>query len=119
MFFSVRCSCDCWITYENYSIILHHRYDYAAPSRNLFGVRKEPKTDPGKMSKKGRHSLVLIEDDAETPGLRAYRTVPYQGHEDLNQLRVVYEDGVHFNDQKWADIVEQGHHSVLAIVGLL
>lgn len=84
-----------------------------------YDVRKEPKTDPGKMSKKGRHALVLVEDEGDAPGLRNYMTVPYQGHEDLNQLRVVYEDGAHFNDQDWSEIVEQGHNAVLAIVGLL
>jgi nicotinamide phosphoribosyltransferase len=84
-----------------------------------YDVFKQPKTDAGKASKKGRFALVLIEDDSETPGLENYRTVPYQNHGELNQLVLIYEDGKHYNEETWDEIVARSHNAALAIVGLL
>ena len=79
-------------------------------------VRKEPKTDIGKRSKAGRFSLV--ETNGEVESLTEYITVPFEGHEDLDSMNVVFEDGKHYNDQHWDEIGLVAHKAALALVGL-
>jgi nicotinamide phosphoribosyltransferase len=83
-----------------------------------YNVRKEPITDPNKRSKAGRFVLVLVESDGETDGLAEYVTVPFEGHEELDMLVTGYEDGEHYNDPAWDDIVLISHTAALAMVGL-
>ena len=80
-------------------------------------VRKEPVTDPGKRSKAGRFALVEIE--GEVQNLNEYVTVPLVGplsnHEDIDMLRTVYENGIHYNDEAWGDIYTLAHSQAVAL----
>jgi nicotinamide phosphoribosyltransferase len=64
-------------------------------------VFKDPITDPGKRSKKGR--LALIRDKAEK-----YKTIPIESlHHDTNLLEPVFENGKLLRDELFADIRKQ------------
>jgi nicotinamide phosphoribosyltransferase len=59
-------------------------------------VYKDPATDPGKASKRGR--LALLRDEA------GWRTVPAAGNEVLDRLRTVYRDGRLLNQTNFAEV---------------
>ena len=86
-----------------------------------FDVCKEPKTDPGKRSKKGRFKLIkVVESDGENVGIGEYYTIPVQGHEDQhNHLEIAYCNGEHGPDQTWDEIKLTAHTAALALTGLL
>ncbi len=65
-------------------------------------VYKDPITDPGKKSKKGR--LMLVKEDGE------FKTIPLdwnRASEDL--LKTRYKDGLTFNETNFAEIRERAH----------
>jgi nicotinamide phosphoribosyltransferase len=59
-------------------------------------VWKDPATDPGKASKRGRLALVR---EAGT-----WQTVPLEGNDARDQLRLVYRDGTLVNETNFAEI---------------
>jgi nicotinamide phosphoribosyltransferase len=59
-------------------------------------VWKDPVTDPGKASKRGR--LALLGEAG------AWRTVPAAGNEPSDRLRLVYRDGILLNRSSFAEI---------------
>lgn len=69
------------------------------------GIYKDPITDPGKTSKKGR--LALIKNET------GYQTVP-QGPKVVNCLQTVYENGELVRDQSLEDIRQQANLSALS-----
>jgi nicotinamide phosphoribosyltransferase len=69
------------------------------------GIYKDPITDPGKTSKKGR--LALIKNET------GYQTVP-QGPKVVNCLQTVYENGQLVRDQSLEDIRQQANLSALS-----
>ena len=59
-------------------------------------VFKDPATDPGKRSKKGR--FALVDEDGK------WMTVPMEGNENLDRLEDVYENGIVKREQTFEDI---------------
>jgi len=68
-------------------------------------VWKDPITDPGKASKRGRFALV-VEDGA-------WRTVPEAGNAARDRLRLVYRDGELFNETSFAEIRARANATAL------
>lgn len=65
-------------------------------------VFKDPVTDPGKKSKKGR--LMLVKEDGE------YKTIPLDWNRaDEDLLKVRYKDGLVFNETTFDQVQEKAH----------
>jgi nicotinamide phosphoribosyltransferase len=66
-------------------------------------VFKDPVTDKGKRSKKGR--LALVVKDGEFQTVREDELVGDLHYPGVNKLRTVFEDGVILVDEDWGDVV--------------
>jgi nicotinamide phosphoribosyltransferase len=66
-------------------------------------VFKDPITDTGKRSKKGR--LALIIRDGEYVTIREDELVGDLAYPGVNKLITVYEDGVILEREEWANVV--------------
>lgn len=63
-------------------------------------VQKTVKTDPTKASKKGRFAVVFGNQSDKLQTIQEQDMEPH----DVDHLRVVYEDGILYNQQSWDDV---------------